>query len=323
MDEDRDIAARLADAVRVTFPVLSQDVMIKDAGMDGGFLSPTDSEGSRKWSTATTQRKKDIRSRFSDEQDTNVIDGYYGNGDQSPMLDWITDSPMDTRYDLHGGVKRDSVAVYNHLGQESRISGATSPQARRPSIQINGISTKDLDSRFLSPSSDSISPSPNSSTGTSPLARYRGWVSEVLAPLEDFIDHATDPKDLYADLQEIAEGDSGSVYVARVVDRRKAKKSRAADGDARLVAIKCIPLVPGGSQKLVDLRKELLLMSCIRHENVLAMDGLYVDLAEDTLWIKMELMERSLADMLQLAEEGLLLQEKAIAQFTADVSPLQ
>jgi len=52
------------------------------------------------------------------------------------------------------------------------------------------------------------------------------------------------------------------------------------------------------------------------------MDGLYVDLAEDSLWIKMELMERSLADIVALVEEGISIQEKLIARFASDVSPL-
>ena len=49
------------------------------------------------------------------------------------------------------------------------------------------------------------------------------------------------------------------------------------------------------------------------------MDALYVDLIEDSLWIEMELMERSLADVLALVEEGLVLEEKVIARFTGDV----
>ncbi len=174
-------------------------------------------------------------------------------------------------------------------------------------------------SNSRSPSLARLSP-PSNSTNTSPMSRYRGWVSEVLTPLEDFIDHYADPRELYADLQEIAEGDSGSVFSARVVGSVKpGSKEIQREDCSHVVAIKNIPLVPGGSQKLIDLKGELALMSCIRHENILSMDGLYVDLSEDCLWIKMELMERSLADMLQLSEEGFMLQEEVIAQFTKDV----
>jgi len=46
---------------------------------------------------------------------------------------------------------------------------------------------------------------------------------------------------------------------------------------------------------------------------------LYVDGLEDALWIRMELMNRSLADILTLAEHGVALSEVHIAQFAADV----
>ena len=49
------------------------------------------------------------------------------------------------------------------------------------------------------------------------------------------------------------------------------------------------------------------------------MGALYVDLIEDSLWIEMEFIERSLADVLALVEEGLVSEEKAIARFTGDV----
>jgi len=77
--------------------------------------------------------------------------------------------------------------------------------------------------------------------------------------------------------------------------------------------------LPGGSSKLKDLRRELTIVSHIKHENILSMDGLYVDTIDDSLWIKMELMERSLADVLALGEEGLVVPEKVIARFTSDI----
>jgi hypothetical protein len=160
--------------------------------------------------------------------------------------------------------------------------------------------------------------------------RYRGWLSEVVAPLEEFIDHHTDPRDHYVGLQEVAEGESGSVYSARVVDAHKLTfpfstqynhggEDRSDDGGETLVAIKNVPILPSGSPKLNDLQRELALMKGVRHEYVLAMDALYVDLAEDSLWIRMELMERSLADVVSLVEGGLMVQERMIARFASDV----
>jgi len=49
------------------------------------------------------------------------------------------------------------------------------------------------------------------------------------------------------------------------------------------------------------------------------MDSLYVDLVEDSLWIRMELMERSLADVIALAGQGLMVHERMIARFASDV----
>jgi len=67
------------------------------------------------------------------------------------------------------------------------------------------------------------------------------------------------------------------------------------------------------------LQRELTLMKGIRSEFVLGMDALYVDLVEDSLWIRMELMERSLTDVVTLVNEGLMVQERMMARFASDV----
>ncbi len=86
------------------------------------------------------------------------------------------------------------------------------------------------------------------------------------------------------------------------------------------VAIKQVALVPSGTPKLVDLERELKVMKGLRHANVLGMDAVYVDTVEDALWIRMELMDRSLADVIGLVEKGLVLEEKPMAQVACDVS---
>jgi len=148
-----------------------------------------------------------------------------------------------------------------------------------------------------------------------------------VAPLEDFIDDHTDPREHYVDLQEIAEGESGSVYAARVIDARELTflpnslpTKNGDDGKVEFVAIKNVPILPSGSPKLIDLERELKLMKGVQQEHVLGMDALYVDLVEDSLWIRMELMERSLADVVGLAGQGLMVQERMIARFASDVS---
>jgi len=162
--------------------------------------------------------------------------------------------------------------------------------------------------------------------------RYRGWVSEVLKPLEDFIDDAIDPRDYYHDLQEIAEGDSGSVFAARLantpVNLLKLKvhpRVKAQDQEDKvqkvdtLVAIKKVAILPDGSDKLRDLKNELILLKGLDHPNLLSLDALYIDSLQDSLWIRMELLERSLADVIGLVEHGLILQDRVIARFASDV----
>ena len=206
----------------------------------------------------------------------------------------------------------------------SMAAAATVP-APRPTIVI---SNEPLSATAPSTATTSVSTAP-----LSPFQQYRGWLSAIVAPLEEFIDEGVDPRDHYLDLKEIAEGESGSVFSAclnpltasklRLPPMTKAKDveemSQHPD-QVKLVAIKSVAIVPSGSPKLVDLQRELTLMKGLTgHENVLGMDGVYVDLVEDSLWVRMELMERSLADMVGLVGEGLMLQDRMLARFASDV----
>ena len=156
--------------------------------------------------------------------------------------------------------------------------------------------------------------------GTSP--RYPSWLAAVVLPLAEFIDDSSDPRALFTDLQEIAQGESGSVYsvcAAPTVASQfrppppTSPLSEISEGDEvddglaqskqGLVAIKCIPLLRGRTEKLANLRRELELARALRHSNVLRMERLYVDVAEESLWIGMELMDRSLADVLAVVGE--------------------
>ena len=199
-----------------------------------------------------------------------------------------------------------------------------------PSISTSSSATDLTEASSLSPA-----PSPFQQQ------RYLGWVSTLVAPLSEFIDECVDPREHYLDLTEIAEGESGSVFAARVngVNARKLRLGEVVrmqdaddlgldeDGDGgggegrtKLVAIKSIALVPSGTPKLVDLERELQLMGRLWHSQVLSVDAVYVDLVEDSVWLRMELMERSLADVIVLVEAGLVLQERTIARFASDVS---
>ncbi|KAI0776756.1 kinase-like protein, partial [Trametes elegans] len=149
----------------------------------------------------------------------------------------------------------------------------------------------------------------------SPAPRYPGWLSAVVAPLKQYINDQVDPRELYADLREIAEGESGSVYAARVLPTPGSPEQQSGG----FVAIKNVPILPSGSPKIDDLQRELALLRDVSHGHILTMDALYVDLVEDSLWIRMDLMERSLADIIAYVDEGVMFPEKAIARAAGDV----
>jgi p21-activated kinase 1 len=197
------------------------------------------------------------------------------------------------------------------------------------------------------------------STGAA-TPRYPSWLAAIVLPLAEFIDDSADPHALFTDLQEIAQGESGSLYSARAAPvvapqfRPPTPRSPASgcsspsslsDDESgvsqqkpTLVAIKRVPLVRDTTTGLTDMRRELELARALRHANVLRMERLYVDVVEESLWIGMELMDRSLADVLAVVGEevedgsgggesggsggaGLVeISEKMVARFVWDVS---
>lgn len=206
---------------------------------------------------------------------------------------------------------------------ETANVGDTLASAGRPRIVVSGIPASASSISLKSASAGT--PSPASATSSVPA--YRGWLMDVLAPLEEFVDPSVDPHALYADLREVAEGESGSVFAARVLPQTPAARAKARHGkkdsspsaNAQAVAIKCIPISPSGSPKIEDLKRELELMRSVGHPNILTMDALFVDLLEDSLWIRMELMETSLADVIGLIGEGIQLTEDIMARFASDI----
>ena len=175
-----------------------------------------------------------------------------------------------------------------------------------------------------------IVPPTSTSTGAA-TPRYPAWLAAVVLPLAEFIDDSADPRVLFTDLQEIAQGESGSVYSARAAPTvahqfrpptpgspasgtsspsSTSEKGEVEEGSGaqqkqkhELVAIKRVPLLPGGTEKLKDLQRELEFARTLRHANVLRMEQLYVDVVEESLWIGMELLDRSLADVLAVVGE--------------------
>ncbi|KAI6126306.1 kinase-like domain-containing protein [Pisolithus croceorrhizus] len=189
----------------------------------------------------------------------------------------------------------------------------------------------------------------------------------LLAPLHTFIS-PIDPSTRFTDLVEIAEGESGSVYAARIPKESSSPApplgtERPIPAGISHVAIKRIVLPPASSTgegsttanptvsagagesslsiKIASLLHELTLLKNLEHEHILLLDGVYVHTNADvnegennsgeypsantavaldtSLWIRMELMERSLADVIALVAEGLALQERMVGRFTSDV----
>ncbi|KAF8496160.1 kinase-like domain-containing protein [Russula emetica] len=205
--------------------------------------------------------------------------------------------------------------------KESTQAPCVTPHPSAPLVTVRqppiAIAT-DLEN-LIGVSASSLSSPPTEQDGpvleTTP--RYPSWLAAGVLPLAEFIDDSSDPRALFTDLQEIAQSESGSVYSACATPTANEGLVQSKQG---LVAIKCVPLLRGRTEKLADLRRELELARALRHANVLRMERLYVDVAEESLWIGMELMDRSLADVLAVVgEEVVEISEKMVARFVRDV----
>ncbi|KAI8990420.1 kinase-like protein [Trametes punicea] len=269
--------------------------------------SSSSTSASLSMSTGTESASSDSRPQTlaaSETQDWRLSGG-------NPKSVGSIDSPVPSPRVASFG-ERDvfTVSVTSEIREREPASAGT----RRPSVIIEQYlsATPTSDGKPLTPVSPASSSSPSP---LSPVPRYPGWLSAVVAPLKSFINDQIDPRDLYADLREIAEGESGSVYAARVLATPGSPEKQPGS----FVAIKNVPIMPSGSPKIDDLQRELSLMKGISHANILTMDALYVDLVEDCLWIRMDLMERSLADIIAYAGEGVMFHEKSIARVAGDV----
>ena len=140
-------------------------------------------------------------------------------------------------------------------------------------------------------------------------------MKRLFGPLVPYLS-AADPLKRFSGLTQVAEGQFGPVFAARAIDVNAPRSSPSAKFGT-LVAVKMIRVEEEGSPKVEALAAEMDVMSQVRHEHVLATAGLLVH--GDTLWVEMELMERSLADMLPLVEHGLVIAESEVARFARDV----
>ncbi|KAG8929622.1 hypothetical protein FRC00_001432 [Tulasnella sp. 408] len=145
----------------------------------------------------------------------------------------------------------------------------------------------------------------------------------ILAPLASRIQRRDGS--MFSRFQQIAEGQYGLVFAAKSADALPGD-SKASD----LIALKVVHVTSANQPKFTALQSELKLLERVHHENVLVYDGVYlVDAAsgrevnQDTglpmLWLEMELMERSLADILAFVPEGLVIEESHMAKFANDI----
>jgi hypothetical protein len=137
------------------------------------------------------------------------------------------------------------------------------------------------------------------------------WCREILKPLLSFI-RQDDPRAIYSGLQQVAEGESGGIFAAQ---------SLSGNLQTTRVAIKKVRVEEENQSKIDALMREMALFSRIRHENILMYGGMWLagDVQVD-LWIHMDLMERSLADLLGLLPNGLIMEERHVARFAMDVA---
>ncbi|KAJ7134097.1 hypothetical protein C8R46DRAFT_1015115, partial [Mycena filopes] len=160
---------------------------------------------------------------------------------------------------------------------------------------------------------------------------YGGWVSSAISPLSAQIDLQVNPRDHYVDLQDISDGPGGTtLYVARVVPDQHERLALPADvrerderdflaGRPTFVALKSVPILPTGGPIVDEVLRELTVTAGVHSDNILRLEALYVDPLEDALWIRMELMTRTLASVIELSSAGLVLSDRVIAGCVKDI----
>lgn len=141
---------------------------------------------------------------------------------------------------------------------------------------------------------------------------------ECVKPAAQFL-VAADPEALFEELTLIGSGDSGDVFSALGPGRADARE---------LVAVKVVKLSTeeqGEAQnsRLAGLAKEIRLWSACKHEKVLALHDVFYAPPSTSqypgVWIAQELADRSLADIVALHGDGLLIPETIIAKVLFDL----
>ncbi|CAG8534229.1 556_t:CDS:10 [Acaulospora morrowiae] len=231
------------------------------------------------------------------------------------------DSPL-TNENYLSQITRDN---HNTLSPISQVSGdwnATSEKRRRPSANstekdVNGGNMTDHHiSLPVLPSMENslpITKLPRFSEGSQAFSRISPVQIEQLDVTNTIVDPDSlppdirhladlldprDPNKIYDNLIQIAEGQSGNMY------------SSTQKGSSETVAIKIIPF--SSDEKLKNIKEELSLMKSSQHPNIVKCIGCYH--TPDSIWVVMECMEISLADIIGMHEDGPRLNEFQIAR---------
>jgi hypothetical protein len=270
---------------------------------------------------------------------TSPISSHSSNGSSdTTSSSTIESAPLTTPKGVNEMSPSSAPKTKGNLAPEARFLSSTMETFGGVDVENDSGEESEAHSHSETPLSESYTSIPPS---THPL----------LAQLQPYIT-PRNPASCFTSLVEIAEGESGSVFAACVAPSSAGARShkgqqesteRPIPSGTSHVAIKRIPLPPVASSpslsddspvsnKLVSVLHELTLLKNLDHEHLLLLDAIYVGSnsasAEDaksasavdtSLWIRMELMERSLADVIGLVAEGLALQERLVGRFASDV----
>lgn len=183
--------------------------------------------------------------------------------------------------------------------------------------------------RELSPlSQPSASPDPPYSA----MSLVDEATSKLLEPVAEFV-LPGDPRHIFGEMHLVAEGESGGIFAAKVLgdagtpvtstsNWSRTTSSSISSLIGSVVAIKRMRVCDETGPRIKTLQHELSVLSaCGQHANILTYGGMW--LGNDPyveLWLQMELMERSLADLIALFQEGLSIEERHVARFAYDAA---
>nr|GAT53157.1 kinase-like protein [Mycena chlorophos] len=160
--------------------------------------------------------------------------------------------------------------------------------------------------------------------------QYSGWVSAIIAPIQEFIDFSINPHRHYLEPVEVHESSSGiTLAIARLAHDGREKlvlsdSARQRDeqdlmaNHSTFVAISIIPVLPGDNIQVELVHREL--QRNLLHEHIVGIDAVYLDPSTDSIWLRKELMAMSLKRIIGLKHAGSVsLPDSLIARCIKDI----